>query len=313
MAQTILVTGGAGFIGSHLVDALVERGDRVVVIDNLSSGKREQVSTTAEFHEFDLATDDIAGLIQSLKPDLIFHLSAQVNVRKSISDPLHDLIQNVVASIRLMDASARESQPPGIIFISTGGAMSSERTVLPTPEEMADASTSPYALAKRTVEKYGVLYRKHYRLPCLTARLANVYGPRQNPQSEAGVVAIFLSRMIANEHVVITGDGTQTRDFIYVDDVVDGLLELSKHVHDAKCSIYNLGSSIETSVNDLFAICAATISSPMTPRFGAADMGAPLRSALDTTRIQTEFGWNPTTTIQNGISKTANWFKSHVS
>lgn len=308
MKKTAIVTGGAGFIGSHLVDALVKRGYRTVAVDNLSTGSRENLNHKAEFRKLDIREPSAAKLIRQLKPDVIFHLAAQASVPVSMKDPVLDAENNVMATLKLMEAAA-EAGVGKFIFAGTGGALSSEKVRLPTDEKHATAPQSPYAIAKVAAEHYGAFFQAARGLPFASFRFANVYGPRQNPHGEAGVIAIFCKRMLADEPVRVNGTGKQTRDYIYVGDVVSALLKGL----DAKrlAGPYHVGTGRETSVNELFVGLAGLIGYARNPDRGPADVGAPKRSALDSAKLRRELKWKPKVTLEQGLRQTVGWFKKN--
>ncbi|MCC6563596.1 NAD-dependent epimerase/dehydratase family protein, partial [Candidatus Uhrbacteria bacterium] len=223
MARLAVVTGGAGFIGSHLVDRLIQEDWSVVVIDNLSTGSKKNVNPAAKFLKIDIRKPAAAKLIRKLKPQAVFHLAAQASVPESVKNPIGDAETNLHATLHLLDAAA-DAKVKRFVFAGTGGALSSEKTRLPTDEEHASEPTSPYAIAKVAAERYGAFYRLSRGLPFVSLRFANVFGPRQNPHGEAGVVAIFSKRMLKGESVKVNGTGKQTRDYIYVGDVVDAMM-----------------------------------------------------------------------------------------
>lgn len=306
--KTAIVTGGAGFIGSHLVDALVKRGYRVTVIDDLSTGSRANLNPKAEFMKLDIRGSAAAKLILKTKPDVVFHLAAQASVPVSVKDPVLDAENNVMATLKLMEAAA-EAGVGKFIFAGTGGALSSEKVRLPTDEKNTAPPQSPYAIAKVAAEHYGAFFQAARGLPFASFRFANVYGPRQNPHGEAGVIAIFCKRMLADEPVRVNGTGKQTRDYVYVGDVVAALLKGL----DAKRlnGPYHVGTGRETSVNELFVGLAGLTGYARNPVRGPADVGAPKRSALDSSKLRRELKWEPKVALQDGLRKTAEWFKKN--
>jgi len=307
--KTAIVTGGAGFIGSHLVDALVERKFKVVVVDDLSTGFRTNINPKATFKKLDIRGPAAAALIKKLKPAVVFHLAAQASIPVSVKEPVMDAETNVMATLRLLEVSA-QAKVKRFIFASTGGALSSEQTVLPTDEKHAAAPQSPYAIAKVASEYFGAFYRAARGLPFTSFRFANVYGPRQNPHGEAGVVAIFCKRMLADETLKINGTGKQTRDYIFVGDVVAALMAgLDKP--DA-FGPYHVGTGIETSVNRIFALLSKFSAYGKKPLKGQADIGAPLRSALDASKLRRDMGWRPKMAFEQGLKITLDWFRTQV-
>ncbi|MCK9361623.1 NAD-dependent epimerase/dehydratase family protein [Patescibacteria group bacterium] len=306
MARLAVVTGGAGFIGSHLVDRLIQEDWSVVVIDNLSTGSKKNVNPAAKFLKIDIRKPAAAKLIRKLKPQAVFHLAAQASVPVSVKDPIGDAETNLHATLHLLDAAA-DAKVKRFIFAGTGGALSSEKTRLPTDEEHASEPTSPYAIAKVASERYGAFYRLSRGLPFVSLRFANVYGPRQNPHGEAGVVAIFSKRMLKGESVKVNGTGKQTRDYIYVGDVVDAMMA-AQEVQKAE-GPYHVGNGVEVSVNDLFKRIAKLTGYKKKPLKGPADIGAPFRSSLDSSKIRKELDWAATTTLEEGLWLTVDWFR----
>ncbi len=304
-----LVTGGAGFIGSHLVDALIARGHRVLIVDDLSSGTRANINPKAEFKKMDIRNQRIAEIVADWKPDTVFHLAAQISVSRSVNEPVLDAETNVLATVRLLHA-ASEYGVKRFIFAGTGGALSSEQTVLPTPEDKVAQPQSPYAIAKVASEYYGAFYRKTRGLNFTSFRFGNVYGPRQNPHGEAGVIAIFAQRMLKGEPVRINGTGKQTRDYVYVGDVVRALMiGLNK---PKAAGPYHVGTGMETDVNHLCKSVARLTGYGLKPQTGPADVGAPKRSVLDSKKIKRELGWKSEISLDRGLELTVDWFKDEV-
>ena len=294
----VLVTGGAGFIGSHLVDAYLARGWRVSVIDDLSTGDRRNLNPKAEFHEVDLLA--AGALIERLRPDVISHHAAQVDVRKSVEDPARDAELNIVASLRLLQKAA-ETGVKRVIFASSGGAIYGEPAFAPQTEAHPLRPMSPYGCAKLSVEQYMSYYREVLGLSTVALRYANVYGPRQGAKGEAGVVAIFARLLLAGRELTINGTGEQTRDFVYVGDVVRANLAVTD---DARLSgALNVGTGVETSVNDLYREMAALIPRGSSMRRAPAKVGEQMRSVLDGAR----FG--PYRSLPDGLRETVDWFR----
>ena len=250
MKNRILITGGAGFIGSHLVDALVLRGHEVMVLDNLSTGFRKFLNPQAQLVKLDIRDKKAADFIVKWQPDMIYHLAAQIIAPLSIENPLHDAEINIMGTLNILEA-ARQAKVKRFVLVSSGGLLSSEETVLPTDEEHIIKPAIPYCLSKLAAEDYVMFYREAHALPAAIVRLANVYGPRQNPQGASGVVAIFAERMLKRQPLRLDGDGTQTADHIYVGDVVRALLLLGERPEAT--GPYHLGTGMETSVKDIFA------------------------------------------------------------
>lgn len=243
----ILVTGGAGFIGSHLVDALVEKKHQVVIVDNLSTGKKSNLNPKAKFYKLDIANYKLGEIFKREKPDYVFHLAAQINVRKSIADPIADAKTNVLGSLNLLE-NCKKYKVKKIIFSSSGGAIYGDTAIIPTPETVIPHPQSPYAIAKFTIEQYLDFYYKVYGLKYTILRYANVYGPRQDAHGEAGVISIFTERIKCNQPIIINGDGKQTRDFVYVDDVVKANLAATTK---GSSTFYNIGTGVETDIYHL--------------------------------------------------------------
>jgi UDP-glucose 4-epimerase len=310
MPKLALITGGAGFLGSHLVDALIAKQWEVVVVDNLSSGRRRNVDRRATFKRLDIRSPRAAALMTKFRPHAVFHLAAQASVSVSVRHPLHDAEVNTHATIRLLEA-ASAARVKRFVFTGTGGALSHEGTIIPTDEAHAAQPLSPYAIAKVASEHYGAFYRAARKLPFVSFRPANIYGPRQNPHGEAGVIAIFTERMLAGEPVRVHGTGRQTRDYIYVDDVVSALLTSLEH--PSLTGVYHVGTGKETSVNDLFRRLSRLTAYRHKPGHGPADIGAPMHSALDAGALRRATSWEPHVSLADGLRRTVEWFYEHTS
>ncbi|TAK05316.1 NAD-dependent epimerase/dehydratase family protein [Patescibacteria group bacterium] len=300
----ILVTGGAGFIGSHLVDALVARGHRVTVLDNLSTGNRGNVHSKARFVRADVASPAAERLVKRLKPDVIYHLAAQKDVRLSVNDPLADARVNVLGLLTLVRGALAAGGVKRFIFTSTGGAIYGGADVLPTPEEYPARPLSPYGASKLASELYLSSYRLTGLLPFVSLRLSNVYGPRQSPQSEAGVVAIWTGALAAGKRPIVYGDGKQTRDFVYVSDVVRALLAA---LRKGAYGTFNVGTGEETSVNTLLRMLRAVMGSDVKPVYAPMRSGEERRSVLAVGRARRMLGWKPQVSLERGIAKTVAW------
>jgi UDP-glucose 4-epimerase len=310
-----LVTGGAGFIGSNLVDALLDRGDEVVVVDNLASGKRSNLdgalSRGARFEEADIRdADRLFSVLSSARPDIVFHLAAQIDVRKSIEDPAWDANVNVVGTINVLEA-ARQTGVKRVVNTSTGGAIYGDAEVMPTPETAAPRPMAAYGQSKFCAEAYCGWYERLHGLSSVTLRYGNVYGPRQDPHGEAGVVAIFCGKALAGETPVIFGDGRQTRDYAYVGDVVAANLAAAAHpeAHGA----YNIGTGTESTVIDVLNAlrrAAGLGDDELQPEFAPARAGELQRSSLDVTRARVELGFTADTDLVAGMQPTFAWARA---
>ncbi|MCD6147770.1 SDR family oxidoreductase [bacterium] len=302
----ILVTGGCGFIGSHLVDKLIEQGHQVVVLDNLSTGKKENLNPKASFYQIDIQDPEIPQIFQKEKPEVVFHFAAQIDVRKSVESPIKDAKINILGSLNLIQGFIQVSERKKFIFASSGGAIYGDTDVIPTPETYLESPESPYGIAKLTVEKYLYFYKKTYGLDYLSLRLANVYGPRQNSKGEAGVVAIFTDKMLSGNQPIINGSGRQTRDFVYVKDVVEAaLLAMEKE----KSGIYNIGTAKETSINEIFRKIKELTGSNCQEIHGPEKPGEQKRSCLDYSKAKKELNWRPKYNLEEGLKETVKWFK----
>lgn len=312
----ILVTGGAGFIGSHLTDSLIEQGHLVIVVDNLSNGKKENLDSSYfsgakpenKFYNTDIQSPDISRIFQNEKPDIVFHLAAQISVRKSVEEPIQDAETNILGALNILE-NCRKHKVKKIIFASSGGAIHGEAQTVPTSEEEPTQALSPYAIAKLTIEQYLDYYHQIFNLPFVSLRLANVYGPRQNSEG-GGVVMIFIDELLKGSKPIIFGTGTQTRDFIYIDDVVGATLEVLNYT-GCDHVIYNIGTGIETKISDIYQLITKNLGKDIVPIFGPSKTEDLKRSCLDGSKIKRELGWQPRYTLDQGLKKTINWFKKH--
>lgn len=302
-----LVTGGAGFIGSHLVDALIQRGDPVLVVDNLITGKRENVNPQAEFVEMDVRDPGLAGCLARFRPDVVFHHAAQMDVRRSVADPLYDADVNILGLINLLQACTAVGARQ-VVFASSGGTVYGEADTVPTDESAPLRPESPYGVSKLSSEFYLGYYAKAKRMSCVCLRYANVYGPRQDPHGEAGVVAIFTTRLLDGERCRIFGDGEQTRDYVNVQDVVAANMAAMELCPDGLLQV-NIGTSIETSVNTLHRMLAElTDGDPEVIREPARE-GELQRSALDFQRARAVLGWSPRIELSEGLRQYVDYIK----
>ncbi|MFV1981441.1 MAG: NAD-dependent epimerase/dehydratase family protein [Rhodothermia bacterium] len=304
----LVVTGGAGFIGSHISDALLSAGHEVHVIDNLSGGKLENVPSAAIFHEFDIRSEAAARLLMEEGFDAMIHHAAQMDVRKSVADPAFDADVNIIGFLSLMEAT-HKSGLRKVVFASTGGAIYGEPEFTPQDENHPVRPVSPYGIAKLATEKYLHFYRVAYGIEYVALRYGNVYGPRQNPHGEAGVVAIFAERMLKNEAVFVNGSGEQTRDYVYVADVVRANLAALAHEGSG---IFNVGTGVETDVNHLFKQIRTLTGSPIPETHADAQPGEQMRSVLGCDLAASELEWRPTVLIDEGLSNTVNWFAGRI-
>ena len=305
----VLVTGGAGFIGSNLADRLAEDGHGVVVLDNLSSGHREQVPGSASLYQLDIGNQFwLDRVVEREKPDAVCHLAAQISVRRSVEDPSFDARVNILGSLAVIEA-CRRHQVGRLLFASTGGAIYGDAHEIPTPETYTAAPLSPYGAAKLSVEHYLHLFHEMDGFSTVALRFANVYGPRQDPHGEAGVVAIFSQSLLDGRSPVINGNGRQTRDYVFVGDVVEAIAAALK---SEATGSFNIGTGVETDVNQLYSLVAAAAGSSLEAHHGPAKEGEQLRSCLDTTKASEELGWQPRVDLADGIRRTVDYFRGRV-
>jgi UDP-glucose 4-epimerase len=300
-----LVTGGAGFIASHVVDLLIEKGFKVSVVDNLSSGKRDNLNRNAKFYETDIRDPDVVTIIKELNPDVIIHHAAQVSVRESVKDPANDASVNILGSLNLLEAAVMHGVKK-FIFASTGGAIYGEQDYFPADEVHPVRPISPYGIAKLSVEKYLFYYKEVYGLDYVSLRYSNVYGPRQDPHGEAGVVAIFTQKMLDHEQPVINGDGNQTRDFVFVKDIAEANLKALKS--NASGEI-NIATGKETTINELFSVTNNVTGGEAVEVHGPPMKGEQFRSVLDWDLAQKTLGWEPRVTLDEGLRETVDYFR----
>ena len=302
--MNILVTGGAGFIGSHIVDAYIREGHRVVVLDNLSTGKREQVNPDATFYGVDLMDSEVKDIFEKEKIEAINHHAAQISVTQSVADPAFDAKINIVGSLKLLELAVSH-QVRKFIFASTGGALYGEQEYYPANEEHPAQPMSPYGIAKLTVERYLTYYQENFNLQPTVLRYSNVYGPRQDPHGEAGVVAIFCKQLLKDKIPVIFGDGEQTRDFVSVFDVVNA--NLKALLENCK-GTYNVGTGKETSVNTIAARLIKASGKALSPQHGPPRRGEQRRSSIDYAKFNKDHGWQPTQDLDEGLKDTFDFF-----
>jgi UDP-glucose 4-epimerase len=309
----VLVTGGAGFIGAGLVERLLAEGEEVDVIDDLSTGSlanlgpaRARASGRLSFHRLDIRHPGLADLVASRRPEMIFHLAAQADVRVSVENPALDADINILGSLHLCQAAVAAGTRK-VVFAGSGGTLYGVPEALPVTEGHSRRPVSPYGVAKKAVGDYLHYYKEIRGLDYTVLALANVYGPRQDPHGEAGVVAIFAGKLLAGEVPTIFGDGAQTRDFVFVDDVVDAFARARQ---GGSGLLANVGTGTETSINELFATMARLTGFPEPATYATARAGELARSALDPTLLGEELGWKPSFTLEAGLARTLDWFKA---
>jgi UDP-glucose 4-epimerase len=306
-----VVTGGAGFIGSNLVDRLIDDGEEVLVIDDLSTGSLSNLREARSrghvtIHQIDVARNDVVALVREFRPSTIHHLAAQIDVRRSVSDPVFDATVNILGTLNMLEA-ARASGVERFVFASSGGATFGDTFNIPTPETQTRRPASPYGVSKYVVEEYFRYYRDAHDLDFVSLGFANVYGPRQDPHGEAGVVAIFIGDLEAGRAPTIFGDGSQTRDFVYVEDVTDAMVRAAR-VGGSR--YLNIGTGVETSVAKLFDLVVDITGVDVAPVVAAARRGEQLRSCLDASAAREHLGWEAWTPLRDGLSQTLAWWRS---
>lgn len=310
-----LVTGGAGFIGSHVADALIADGFRVTILDDLSTGRRENLPATAEFIEGDIRSADAGALIRNGGFDVVCHLAAQIDVRKSVADPVADATLNILGTLNLLEGARAASRPPRVIFSSTGGAIYGDFVEPPSDEAMPKDPESPYGIAKLSVEYYLSYYGRVHGLELMALRYANVYGPRQDPHGEAGVVAIFCQRLLAGQALTAFGDGRQTRDYVFVKDVARANVAAATRplppagrLDDRAC---NIGTGVPTSVLELAATLQRASGTALPVTHAPARPGEQQRSFVRIEKAGRVLGWKPDVSLEAGLRETFEWFRDH--
>ena len=303
--DTVLVTGGAGFIGSHVTEGLLARGHRVLVVDDLSSGRRENLPQEAELHVLDVRSPEAAQLVEKAGVQVLVHHAAQMDVRRSTREPAFDAEVNILGTLNLLEAAVRGGVRQ-VIFASTGGAIYGEQEAFPATEDHPTRPLSPYGVAKLAAERYLEYYHHEHGLDATCLRYANVYGERQNPHGEAGVVAIFATRLLAGETPTINGDGLQTRDYVHVSDVVAANLAA---LGRPGFNTYNVGTGVETTVVEIYEGLRAATGSNLVAGHGPPSPGEQRRSCIDSARIREELGAAPSTSLESGLGRTAEWFR----
>jgi UDP-glucose 4-epimerase len=304
----VLVTGGAGFIGSHLVDRLILEGHEVVVVDNLSTGKRRNLNRAARFFKLDIQSSGLERVLRNERPHMVMHLAAQMDVRKSVEDPMFDAQVNVLGTLNVLQQSIKHGVRK-VVFSSSGGAIYGEQEIYPAPESHVTRPLSPYGVSKLCGEQYLSYYQRVNGLQIVSLRYANVYGPRQDPEGEAGVVAIFIQKLLNNEQAIVNGNGRQTRDFVYVEDVVEAnLAAMGQDIQGT----YNVGTGEETSVNDLLGILVRHTNSTCKEVHGPAKGGEQARSVIDSGKLRQELSWESRTELSEGLKRTVDYFRERM-
>jgi len=302
----ILVTGGAGFIGSHVVDLFLDRGFEVIILDDLSTGRASNINPNAKFYQMDIRDPGIRKVFELERPDYISHHAAQMDVRRSVAQPLFDAEVNILGSINLIEC-AKEFNVKHFVYISSGGAAYGEPERLPCDETHPVNPICQYGASKHTVEHYLFMYHANYGMDYTVLRYPNVFGPRQDPNGEAGVVAIFTGKMLASEPVTINGDGEQTRDFVYVGDCAYANYLAVTVPHQA--GIYNIGWGRPTSINEIFTTLAKVTAYPHQVSYGPAKVGETRHIYLDATKAGSDLGWSPTLSLEEGLEMTVAYFR----
>ena len=302
----VVITGGAGFIGAHSSRLLLSRGHRVTAVDDLSHGRREAVAAGAALEVLDVRDPALPPLFERLRPDAVLHLAAQMDVRKSVADPAFDCAVNVGGTVGVLEAAAR-SGCKRVVFASSGGAIYGEPEAFPQTERHPRQPASPYGASKLCAEEYLALYRRLRGLSTAAMRYANVYGPGQDPVGEAGVVAIFCSRLLQGHPPVINGDGRQTRDYVHVEDVARAN---AAALESAAQGALNIGTGVESTVLDLLRHLAAELPSAPPPRHGPAKPGEQRRSVIEASAARAALGWAPTVALAEGLAQTMRWFRA---
>jgi UDP-glucose 4-epimerase len=303
-----LVTGGAGFIGSHLVDRLINDGHHVAVVDDLSTGSRDNLNPNAAFYEIDVRSKDLDAVFDKEKPDHVNHHAAQMDVRRSVREPMFDADVNVLGSINLIENCLRNDVKK-IVYISTGGAVYGEPDYFPVDEAHPIRPLCQYGISKHTVEHYLYFYGHTYGMRYTVLRYPNVYGPRQNPFGEAGVNAIFIGKMLRGETPTIFGDGEQLRDYVYVSDVVEANIA---SLERGDGQVYNIGSGIGTSVNQIYEKLKQIMDVSAPPVYSEARTGEIQRTYLESSKAKRELGWSAQIGFDEGLRKTVDWFRTHL-
>ena len=304
----ILITGAAGFIASQIADAFIEEGHQVVILDDLSTGYEKNINPKAKFVKANICDKSLEKLFETEKFDVVNHHAAQMDVRRSVKDPEFDATTNILGTINLLQNCVKFGVKK-FMFASTGGAVYGEQDYFPADEKHNQQPKSPYGISKLAVEKYLYFYHSEHKLNYTILRYANIYGPRQNPFGEAGVVAIFSTKLLKGEQPIINGHGKQTRDYVFVGDVVKAnLLGLKDEVSD----VYNIGTGIETDVNQLFHFINNITRANKEEKHGPTAAGEQLRSVITSDKLFNKFGWRPSTKLEDGLKVTVEFFKNNL-
>lgn len=312
MIGRAVVTGGAGFIGSNLVGRLVDEGTEVLVIDDLSAGKLERLADAraaggVNFHQVDIRADELGDILTGFRPEVVFHHAAQIDVRKSVVDPVYDAAINVVGTVNVLQAAVR-SGAERVVFASSGGATYGDVDTFPTPETAPRRPESPYGVSKKVIDDYLRYFESAHELGFVSLGYANVYGPAQDPHGEAGVVAIFSRMLLEGKAPTIFGDGSARRDYVFVSDVADANI---RAVTRGGGTFVNIGTGVETSVNELFEILKALTGADVEPSYADAKPGDLDRSVLDPSAAKELLGWEPWTSLEDGLAATVEYFRTH--
>jgi UDP-glucose 4-epimerase len=299
----ILVTGGAGFVGSHLVNRLIKEGNRVIVIDNLSTGKKENLNPKAKFYKLDIRNPKISQIFKKEKPEIVFHYAAQIDIRKSIENPIRDANINILGTINVLE-NCKRFKAKKFIFASSVGVYG-EPKKLPVKENYSLDPISPYPIAKLTIENY-LNYYQTLGLNFVSLRYSNIFGPRQSSKGEGGVIAIFIDKLFKGKRPIIYGSGRQTRDFLYIDDAIEAAIKALKAPPG---SIYNVGANKEIAIGTLFKKISSELKIKTNPIFHPARQGEIIKSRIDFRKIKKELNWRPKYNLDKGIKKTINWLK----
>jgi UDP-glucose 4-epimerase len=316
MTRRALVSGGAGFIGSHVAGLLLEEGYQVEILDDLSSGRKGNVPAGAVFHQVDIGSDDAARIVREGRFSLLFHLAAQIDVRRSVTDPVADARINVLGSLNLLEAVRTSGVATRVVFSSTGGAIYGDFVPIPSVEDMPKDPESPYGIAKLSVELYLAYYARVHNVDTVALRYSNVYGPRQDPHGEAGVVAIFCNKVLRGEPLTVFGDGRQTRDYVFAGDVARANLAAATAqlppARQVDVRAFNIGTGRETSVLDLAATLQRAAGTSVPVQHLPARPGELPRSAVSNGKAVASLGWRPTVSLEEGLRMTYDYFATRV-